>query len=84
MRKVRDIKWGIPITVSLGLGFLAMMAGAGAGKTEEGPSMGMAGGSMKVTIEGKNIGLGWLSKMVLGYATAASIAGTSEEKVTEL
>jgi hypothetical protein len=67
MRKVRNIKWGVPITFFLGLGFLFMMTGAGVGKTEEGTVMGTAGGPMKVTIEGKNIGLGWLSKMGTGH-----------------
>ncbi len=63
MSKVRNFKWGIPISVFLGLGFLMILTGADVGKTEEGQPSGMAGGSMKVTIEGRNIGLAWLNKM---------------------
>lgn len=63
MSKVRNLTWGVPIFVFLGLGFLMVLTGADITKSDEGQSMGMMSSQMKVTIEGKNISLGWLSKI---------------------
>lgn len=66
MSKVKNFTWGVPIGIFLGLGFLMMLTGADVTKSDEGQSTGMTNSPMKVTIEGRNIGLGWLSKIGTG------------------